>query len=121
MDKKIIWASLLAAAPLLAQAADPVTVDSAGYDVAASAIVIHGSHFTGAAQRAPEVRVGPVPARVLDYSDGFVAVEAPAGLPAGRHAVVVSQAGERNSGRAQLDLAITVPYVVERPSLFARR
>src|SRR5690349_7756342 len=57
MDKKIILASLLAAAPLLTQAAEPVTVDSAGYDVAASAIVIHGSNFTGAAQRAPEVRV----------------------------------------------------------------
>lgn len=121
MKKRILWASLLAAAPLLAQAGDAVTVDSAGYDVASNAIVISGSNFAGAAQRAPEVRVGPVAVRVTSYRDGFIVVEAPAGLPAGRHAVVVTPSGQRQSGRVQLDLAVTVPYVIERPALFARR
>jgi hypothetical protein len=121
MTNKVLWATLLAAAPLLAQAAEPVTVNSVGYDVASNAFVIHGSRFVGAAQRAPEVRVGPVAARVVYYVDDFVAVEAPAGLPAGRHAVVVKPAGETHSGQAPLELTVPIPYVLERPALFARR
>jgi len=121
MDKKILLASLLAAAPLLAQAADPVTVDNVGYDVASNAFVIHGSNFVATVQRAPEVRVGPVAARVVYYVDNFIAIEAPAGLPAGRHAVVVKPAGATHSGQVPFELAVTIPYVIERPALFARR
>jgi hypothetical protein len=121
MIKKILWVPLLAAAPVLAQAADPVTVHNVGYDVASNAFVIHGSNFVGAVQRAPEVRVGPVVARVLYYVDDFIAVEAPAGLPAGRHDVVVKPAGEAHPGQVPFELAVTIPYVIERPALFARR
>jgi hypothetical protein len=121
VNKKVVWASLLALAPMLAQAAEPVSVEGVGYDVASNTIVISGSNFVGVLQRAPQVRIGPVPARVTYYVDGFVVVEAPAGLPPGRYEVVVKPAGEQVSGQAQLELAVAVPYVIERPALFARR